>query len=135
MAPPSGNTDSPVIIIPPNNGRKKDPAQLRQGGNVSDFVRLVLLEDLDRLRQRRPDVPAPTWVEVLPEGRMGTQRLRPIQFKRFRRKAGDDGGNRPSGAFRIVFPRPVQGPICLGHSCHFGLGLFLPGNEKEAAMP
>lgn len=45
---------------------------------------------------------------------------------RFRRKAGDDGGRRPAGAFRIVFPELVRGPICLGHSAHFGLGLFVP---------
>jgi CRISPR-associated protein Csb2 len=88
-------------------GRNKDLAELRQGGNVTDFVRLVLLEELDRFRQRRPNVPAPTRVEILPEGRMGAHRLRSIQFKRFRQKAGDDGGNRPSGAFRIVFPQPV----------------------------
>ena len=71
----------------------------------------------------------------MPEGRLGAHRLRPIQFKRFRNKAGDDGGRRPSAAFRILFPYPVAGPICLGHSCHFGLGLFVPADEKEAAMP
>jgi CRISPR-associated protein Csb2 len=33
---------------------------------------------------------------------------------------------RPGHSFRIVFREPVNGPICLGHSCHFGLGLFVP---------
>lgn len=28
--------------------------------------------------------------------------------------------------FRITFPEPVSGPIALGHSSHFGLGLFVP---------
>lgn len=28
--------------------------------------------------------------------------------------------------FRIKFAEPVSGPICLGHSSHFGLGLFAP---------
>lgn len=27
---------------------------------------------------------------------------------------------------RITFTQEVEGPICLGHSCHFGLGLFVP---------
>lgn len=27
---------------------------------------------------------------------------------------------------RIVFDRPVSGPICLGRNSHFGMGLFLP---------
>ena len=53
-------------------------------------------------------------------------RWRPIQFKRFRQKRGDDGGRRLSGAFQIEFPRAVGGPIALGHSSHFGLGLFIP---------
>jgi CRISPR-associated protein Csb2 len=53
-----------------------------------------------------------------------TDRWSPIQFKRFRRKASDDGGRRLAGAFRLIFPAELQGPIALGHSCHFGLGLF-----------
>jgi CRISPR-associated protein Csb2 len=28
--------------------------------------------------------------------------------------------------FRIAFREPIRGPICVGHSCHFGLGLFVP---------
>jgi len=31
--------------------------------------------------------------------------------------------------FRIVFPEEMYGPICLGHSSHFGLGLFVPAEE------
>ncbi len=53
-------------------------------------------------------------------------RWRSIQFKRFRQKRNDDGGCRLTGAFRIEFPQPVPGPIALGHSSHFGMGLFLP---------
>lgn len=49
-----------------------------------------------------------------------------IQFKRFRRKAGDDGGRHLSGAFQLTFSRPVRGPIALGWSNHFGMGLFVP---------
>jgi len=55
-----------------------------------------------------------------------SERWRPIEFQRFRRKAGDDGGRRLAGAFRLNFPRPVQGPIALGFSSHFGMGLFMP---------
>jgi CRISPR-associated protein Csb2 len=32
----------------------------------------------------------------------------------------------PGYRFEIKFPEPVSGPICVGHSCHFGLGLFVP---------
>ena len=54
------------------------------------------------------------------------QRWRAIQFKRYRRKASDDGGLHLAGAFRLVFRHAVRGPIALGHSSHFGLGLFIP---------
>lgn len=57
------------------------------------------------------------------------ERWRPIQFKRYRQKRGDDGGRRLSGGFRIEFPRPVRGPLALGHSSHFGLGLFVPVHD------
>jgi CRISPR-associated protein Csb2 len=52
--------------------------------------------------------------------------LRPIQFKRYRHKPSDDGGRRLAGAFRLTFPTAVSGPIALGHSAHFGMGLFMP---------
>jgi len=58
--------------------------------------------------------------------------LRPLQFKRFRRRSRDDGGRRRAGAFRITFMQPVSGPICFGHSSHFGLGLFLSADEQPS---
>jgi CRISPR-associated protein Csb2 len=54
------------------------------------------------------------------------ERWRPIQFKQYRGKRSDDGGQRLAGAFRIRFDRRVTGPIALGHSSHFGMGLFMP---------
>ncbi len=111
-------------------GSKKDPPELLGLTNQRVFSRQVLIEEIRRLRELGPEIPEPVSVEFLnEEHRMGAHRLRPIQFKRFRRKRSDDGGRRPAGAFRIVFPEPVLGPICLGHSSHFGLGLFVP--EKE----
>jgi CRISPR-associated protein Csb2 len=53
-------------------------------------------------------------------------RWRTLDFKRFRQKRDDDGGRRLAGSFKLVFDKPVRGPISLGHSGHFGLGLFLP---------
>jgi CRISPR-associated protein Csb2 len=56
-------------------------------------------------------------------------RWRPIQFKWYRRKSADDGGRRLAGAFRVCFEQPVAGPLALGHSAHFGMGLFKPIRE------
>jgi CRISPR-associated protein Csb2 len=119
-----------VTRYPKLRGQKRDrPEDL---ATPQAFVRRVLHQELDRLRERRPDLPAV--VDIVPLDGISRRRLQPIQFQRFRRKRDDDGGRRPSGVFRIIFAEPVQGPICLGHSCHFGLGLFVPEQHKEAAM-
>jgi CRISPR-associated protein Csb2 len=55
-----------------------------------------------------------------------SKRWRPIQFKRFRSKRSDDGGQRLAGAFRLTFSADARGPIALGWSSHFGMGLFVP---------
>lgn len=110
-------------------GTKKDPPELLGADNQKAFAKQVLLEEITRLRDLMPDLPMSETVEFLnDEHCMAAHKLRPIQFKRFRQKRSDDGGRRPAGAFRIVFPEPVSGPICLGHSCHFGMGFFIPGD-------
>ena len=48
------------------------------------------------------------------------------EFGRRRNKSNDDGRSRAFGYLKLQFDRPVQGPLCLGYSSHFGLGLFLP---------
>jgi CRISPR-associated protein Csb2 len=108
---------------PKLRGRKRDRPE--DYATPRDFAGLVLRQELDRLRQRQPELPAVERIEAL-DTVAGNRPLRPIQFARFRHKRGDDGGRRPGGAFRIVFAAPVHGPLCLGHSCHFGLGLFVP---------
>jgi len=118
--------------FPKARGQRKDPPENLGPDNQRAFARQVLLEEIARLRELNPDMPEPITVEYLnKEHRMGAHRLRPIHFKRFRQKRSDDGGRRPAGAFRIVFTEPVTGPICLGHSSHFGLGLFVPEEDPH----
>jgi CRISPR-associated protein Csb2 len=112
-------------------GRRRDPRELLGFANQRAFARQVLIEELGHLRARRPEIPEPLSIEPLNlEHRCGAHLLRPIQFKRFRQKQGDDGGRRAAGAFRIVFREEVVGPICLGHSSHFGLGMFVPEGSR-----
>lgn len=121
--------------FPKHRGTKRDPPELLHSS--ANFLQAVVQEELVRLIERRPDmagiraedVHVVPWVDdhgVFRIPREATLGLRPIQFARFRQKRGDDGGRRPAGAFLIEFPRKVCGPICLGHSSHFGLGLFMP---------
>jgi CRISPR-associated protein Csb2 len=129
---------------PKPRGRKRDPRELLQPSARLAFAGRVLAEELERLRQRRgalaphPSARAPAAVELpevvrieaLPEQALGARRVRPWAFQRGRRKPGDDGRRRAHGAFRIEFARPTPGPICLGHACHFGLGLFVPESSS-----
>jgi CRISPR-associated protein Csb2 len=108
-------------------GQKRDPREFFETphGRV-EFVKQVLREELERRGLYQEGV------EIEPVESVGTQhRLRPIEFVLRRpNKPGDDGPSRPRGLFRLRFPKPISGPIALGHSCHFGLGLFV--NENDA---
>jgi CRISPR-associated protein Csb2 len=92
-----------------------------------------LIEDLrSQLREVRPDIAGEVTIEPLWDRTKVfaiADRWRPIQFKRFRWKVNDDGGRRLAGAFRLTFSAPVRGPIALGWSSHFGLGLFVTVSE------
>lgn len=113
-------------------GRKRDDQAL--WNDWVAFLITVLREELTRFIERRPDLAGiaaenigiATLVDEQGAFRCGARRWRLIQFTRFRRKRHDDGGRRPAGAFRLTFSQPIRGPIALGHSAHFGMGLFVP---------
>jgi CRISPR-associated protein Csb2 len=107
-----------VTRYPKLRGTKRDRPE--DYASPRAFAEHVLRQEL----QRRGELPPV--VSICEEEGIGPQRLRSIQFQRFRSKRGDDGGRRPAFIGRIQFASPVRGPLCLGHSCHFGLGLFLP---------
>jgi len=95
------------------------------------FAGHVLRQELDRLRERRPDLPATLAIEPL---EFVGGRLRPIQFRRGR-QAGRR--RRPPAERRVSHSvRPAGArPLCLGHACHFGLGLFLPRRRAKNGQP
>ncbi len=136
---------------PKSRGKKRDAPSLL--ASPLRFLEANLREELERLAIRRnglPDIESiePLWdrglatpgedgvFRVDPRGWAGSAAmgpaLRPLQFKRFRIRRHDDGGWRRAGAFRITFTQPVAGPISLGHSSHFGMGLFLPAADGES---
>ncbi len=108
-------------------GRKRDPREFfdTPEGRM-EFVKQVLREELGRR-----GLPGDQ-VEIEPLESVGAHpALRPIEFRLQRRKPGDNGSSRPRGLFRLRFPHAVPGPIAVGHSCHFGLGLFLAEKPLE----
>jgi CRISPR-associated protein Csb2 len=125
---------------PKERGTKRDSPELLDDPRA--FLGATLREELSRLVSRRSDLLSLNADEIHIHAlldddgnfRIGTRAerlgLRPIEFKRFRQKRSDDGGRRRAGSFRISFPQPVKGPIALGHSSHFGLGLFVPIMES-----
>lgn len=125
--------------FPKSSGTRRDAPELL--ASPPAFLSAALREEITRLVARKPDLEGVDLNQIgidplldsdsvfrIPPRERSALGLRPIQFQRNRQKRGDDGGNRRSGAFRITFPRPVTGPIALGHSCHFGLGLFVPAS-------
>ena len=51
--------------------------------------------------------------------------FRPIEFFRYRQRGSNGGG---AFNFCLEFQEPINGPLALGFSCHFGLGLFVPAD-------
>lgn len=52
--------------------------------------------------------------------------VRPSAFVRERAGRGGRVSDSQGGFFRLIFPKPVRGPLSLGKHAHFGLGLFAP---------
>lgn len=48
-----------------------------------------------------------------------------------RERKEQNGGTKIGYDVTLAFETPVLGPVFLGHSCHFGLGLFVPDKEPE----
>ena len=47
-----------------------------------------------------------------------------------RTREGATNDDKRGYTVRITFSEPIKGPVFLGHSCHFGLGLFVPAEKS-----
>ena len=129
---------------PKDRGRLRDTE--RGGNDPHRFLLHQVRKELSRwLERAKLHIPVESIaVELLVDEFGITRRLdfksntlkeRAIQFRRFRQKQGDDGGRRIAGFFRIQFPAELKGPLALGYSSHFGIGLFVPvaGNSGASS--
>ena len=64
---------------------------------------------------------------------LGSRGLRSLQFQTVRHDGSGNRGKSSGKAFIITFPESVSGPFALGYSSHFGLGMFQPVMDSEAA--
>lgn len=81
--------------------------------------------DLLRLLQRAGH-PRPRQIEPVPSTSLGGKATRWLEFGTRRASGGGRRGAGVGAGFRLVFDRPVRGPIALGYAAHFGLGMFVP---------
>lgn len=101
------------------DGRPKRDEQGRQIDGPEDQLLLEL---------RRRGLPAPASVEPLPRAMIQRRERRWLEFKQ--RRPGGNGAVFGHGmGFRLTFDEPVAGPLALGYGCHFGLGLFVAGED------
>jgi CRISPR-associated protein Csb2 len=121
---------TPYIATRHAKTRGRDRIEIASPEDCARF----LMEDLrSQLAAVRPDlssegVPSVTIEPVWDSNHVFkvSKRWRTLQFKRFRSKRSDDGGCRLAGSFRLTFSVDARGPIALGWSNHFGMGLFVP---------
>ncbi len=85
------------------------------------------VEDQLRRECHKRGLPELVRMEALNEVDVGRNRKRrPIHFHRFRSRRGITQPDRLGSFWRLVFAEPVTGPLALGFTCHYGLGLFKP---------
>lgn len=109
---------------PKLRGKKRDHQGFISSEAMPEFMKKILSEDWDQRSDLKLPKPQIEFVSDLLKELCW--RFRSLQFRRARRKPGDDGYSRPFGVFRLTFSEPVRGPIGLGHDCHFGMGSFRP---------
>lgn len=85
-------------------------------------------DQVRRELQRRSQITTPLdALDFAPAPMMqGWRTIYPLEFYRWRHNVPQGGG---AFNFYLRFREPVAGPIALGYSCHFGLGLFVPATQ------
>lgn len=97
---------------------KTDPADGLVVGSAEHDLRRLLMEN---------GFPEPVQIQPCEALELEGRRIRWANFQRdIRRGEGTGIESRTPYGFRIIFPKPVLGPLALGYGSHLGLGLFVP---------
>ncbi|MEX0717507.1 MAG: type I-U CRISPR-associated protein Csb2 [Planctomycetaceae bacterium] len=101
------------------------PAHIGRNGR-SRYLRKALSREWRRLTEQIPEFEeiVMTPMEISPDDPSWRGRPRPIQYRRIRSKGRES--YRPCAIYRLTFSKAIRGPLSLGYSSHFGLGLFAP---------
>ena len=110
-------TSATPFVIPGQRKRFRENGRLRPGETPERLLEKLLIAQglpVPRIEPAPGDEPI-EWVAI-----HETREQRTVRRENRTRAV------LPSHRFRLTFPEPVTGPICVGHSSHFGLGLFRP---------
>ncbi len=108
------------FVLPAGRRRVRENGRPRPGETPEACFRKLVV---------RFGLPEPQVVLISPEPVWVTIHETPDERGRRGRERGTR--MRPGYRLQLSFPDSVIGPLCVGHSCHFGLGLFSHiGNEK-----
>lgn len=109
---------TPFVLMRHCKTRKSGEPKLREDGSWIDGPLDQLMAEIGRR-----GLPQPETIEWLDHTTSGGKKLYWYKFARFR-KGGSGACAGGAHGFRLIFPKPVRGPIALGYGCHFGLGQF-----------
>ncbi len=103
--------------ITPYVGNRFDRKNLSAGENAVRHIRAEV---------RKRNMPEPVAICPIPGGVVGKFRA----HKYCRRTDARSHLSRNAFMVTILFENVLQGPLCLGHGAHFGLGLFVPTEDE-----
>jgi CRISPR-associated protein Csb2 len=113
-------TSRTPFVPPSNRYRFRKSGRLRPGESASVLLKKLLV---------RAGYPEPHVESVSNQRDCEWVHVHQHRQERIQRKHERTTTTLPGYYFRLKFPQAVNGPICVGHSCHFGLGLFGPAGE------
>lgn len=94
------------------------PWHVKKRFNVADQIRREC---------RKRGFAEPILIEAIDMVNVGKGRVcHPIHFQRLRSRRGLTQPDRAGRFLRLTFADPIAGPLALGFSCHYGLGMFKP---------
>ena len=111
--------ESLTPFVPPLHfiNRKGDT---KAGYDIETQIKTILVER---------GISSPVAIDVLSDGATWVKVHRPQ-----RSRDGQTNDDKRAFRIRLTFPSPISGPLCLGHSSHFGLGLFAAVPEGRTAQ-
>jgi CRISPR-associated protein Csb2 len=116
--------ESQTPFVPTRHAKDEtDQRGLRIGSPEHDVYRLLEVSE-----HPEPEDVVGGWDagEGPQETELGGESVEWSAFRTVRTSGGGRRSTRNGYGFRLEFPEPVRGPICLGYGAHYGLGRFEP---------